>query len=399
MSCQALLQRDYAALGARTEQTAARDDGRATTSGAAEHTLDEPPRHSLQGSRMQVETGTNTASEPADQLTGTTPSRGRGHLDYARSEGNTRCPSAHAKQAAAQDLDLWINRITTGEPLPLEVRIWWLLTSNSRHLEEGTRTMADVAFGHRAERHAPPTTMDHPGQWHYVATRLMAHMVTYSPDEMSGLHWWWHQRRALRIRRAMQRHNIWAIPGSPGYHRHASGHRRPRYQEVPEPPRQTARHNSPGRHQEPPPGVGSPSRTYRSPLQLIAPQRGRGSPHTPGMQGGAPQQHQETRNPNRSRRCSRTPPPAAGRVVFHEGLDRGHGGPNDPPAGQTSSAADPRRRSKRPRTERAHVPNIPMPAKRARQAALDTGPHQATDGASSSSAASLPGSAAGSLPG
>ena len=48
--------------------------------------------------------------------------------------------------------------------------------------------MADVAFGHQAEPHAPPTTRDHPSQWHYVATRLVVHMGTYSPDEMNGLH-------------------------------------------------------------------------------------------------------------------------------------------------------------------------------------------------------------------
>ena len=133
--------------------------------------------------------------------------------------------------------------------------------------------MSDVTFGHRAEPHAPPTTTDHPGQWHYVANQLMAHMGTYSPDEMNGLHWLWHQGAALRIHTAMQRHNIWAIPGSPGYQGHASGHRRPRSQEVPEPPRQVARHNSPGRHQGPPPGMGSPSGTYRSPLRPFAPRR------------------------------------------------------------------------------------------------------------------------------
>ena len=116
------------------------------------------------------------------------------------------------------------------------------------------------------------------------------------------------------------------------------------------------------------------------------------------MQGGAPERHQDTRHPGQSRHRSRTPPPAAGRVVFHEGMDRGYEGPDDPPAQQTSSAADPRRQSKRPRTERTHIPTIPVPAERARQAPLQTGPHQATDGASSSSAASLSGPAAGPLP-
>ena len=117
------------------------------------------------------------------------------------------------------------------------------------------------------------------------------------------------------------------------------------------------------------------------------------------MKGGAPafrtpDRHQEARNPDRSLRRSRTPAPAARRVVFHEGADRDLGSPNDPPDRQTSPAADPRRRSKRPPTDRTHMPTIPTPAERARQAALHTGPHQATDGASSSSAPSLPASAA-----
>ena len=188
MSRQAHLQRDYAALGAQTEHAAPTDDGHATASGAADQTPDEPPRHSTQGGGTRVETGTNTASERCDQPPGTTPSWGRGHLDYARSEGDARRPSTQAEQAAAKDLDLWIDRITTGERLALAVSIRWLFTSQSRHLEKGTRTMADVTFGHRAEPHAPPSTMDHPGQCHYVATRLMAHMATYSPDEMNGLH-------------------------------------------------------------------------------------------------------------------------------------------------------------------------------------------------------------------
>ena len=77
-----------------------------------------------------------------------------------------------------------------------------------------------------------------------------------------------------------------------------------------------------------------------------------------------------------------------------------HGGPNDPNAQRTSSTTDPRRRSKRPRTERAHIiPAIPTPAERERQAALHTDPHQAGDGASSSYAASLPRLPAGLLPG
>ena len=178
MSGQAHLQEDYAAVGAQSEHAAATDNEHATASGAADQIPDDPPRHSAQGGGTRVETGTNTASEPADQPPGTIPSWGQGHLDYARSEGNTRRPSTQAEQAAAQDLHLWINSITTGERLALVVSIRWVLTSQSRHLKEGTHTMADAVFGPRAQRHAPPTTMDHPGQWHYVITRLMAHMGT-----------------------------------------------------------------------------------------------------------------------------------------------------------------------------------------------------------------------------
>ena len=53
--------------------------------------------------------------------------------------------------------------------------------------------------------------------------------------------------------------------------------------------------------------------------------------------------------------------PRRGKVVFHEGMERDHGGPCDPHAQQTSSTTDPRRRSKRPRTARAHIPTILTP--------------------------------------
>ena len=220
--------------------------------------------------------------------------------------------------------------------------------------------MADVTFGHRTG-HTPPATMEHPGQWRYVATWLMAHMGAYSPDEMNGLHWWWHQRAALRIRTAMQDHNIWDIPRS---------------QDVPEPRRQAARRNSPEHPRGPPPGRGSPSGTYSSPLRPFAPQRSPGSPHASGVQGDTPEQRQETRHPGRSRRRSRTPPPAARRVVFNEDMDRDDGGPRDPHARRTSSTSDPRRRSRRPRTNRTHIPTILTPAERERQATLQADPRQ-----------------------
>ena len=232
-SRQAHLQRDYTALG----QVTTAGEGQATASGAADRTADE---RGAPGEGACVEAATNTASEPIGPPPGTAPPWKRGHLDYARLEGDASHPSEQAEQAATQDLGLWVPRLTAGEQLALAVRIQWLLSSRSRHLAEGTRNMADVTFGHRTG-HTPPATMDHPGQWHYVATRLMAHMGAYSPDEMNGLHWQWHQRAALHICATMQDHDIWEIPGSPGYQGHASGHRRPRSQDVPEPPRQAAR--------------------------------------------------------------------------------------------------------------------------------------------------------------
>ena len=375
-SREAHLQRTYDALG-QTGHANATDDGPATASGAGDQAPDEP---GAPGSGTRVEAGTNTASKPTGPPPGTAPPWGRGHLAYARLGGDARHPSDHAEQAAAQDLGMWIHRFTIGEQLALAGSIRWLFTSQSRHLGEGTRTMADITFGH-ATGHTPPATMDHPGQWHYVATELMAHMGGYSPDEMNGLHWQWYQRAALRIPAAMQRHNIWDIPGSPGYQGHASGHQRPQSQDIPEPPREAARRNSPERQRGPPPGMDSSSGRYRSPLQPFAPQRGQGSPHTSEMQGGTPEQHQETRkNPNCSRRRSRTPPPAARCVVFHEDTDRGRGGPNNLHAQRTPSTTDPRRRSKRPRNEQPHIPTILcQPSKSDRQRFTRARPGQQTE--------------------
>ena len=162
-SRQAHLERDYTAL----RQVTTAGEGQATASGAADRTADEcgDPR---EGAR--VEAATNTASKPIGAPPGTAPPPGRGHLDYARLEGDVNRPGEQAEQAATQDQGLWVPRTTAGEQLALAVRIRWLLTSRSRHLAEGTSTMADVTFGHQTG-HTPPATMDHPGQWHYGATR------------------------------------------------------------------------------------------------------------------------------------------------------------------------------------------------------------------------------------
>ena len=164
MSRQAHLQRDYAALK-RTEHATATGDGHAAASGAADQT---PDRRNAPGSGARVEASTNTASEPTGPPPGTAPAWGRGHLDHTRLEGDASHRSDQAEQAAAQDRGLWIKRVTAEEQLALAVQIRWLLTSRSRHLAKGARTMADVTFGHRTG-HTPPATMNHPGQWHHVA--------------------------------------------------------------------------------------------------------------------------------------------------------------------------------------------------------------------------------------
>ena len=116
---QAHLQRDDSALEKIQHATAAHD-APATGSGAADQA---PDKRGTPGSGTRVEEGTNTASKPTGDLRGTALCWGRGHLDYARSESDTRQPSDHAKKAAAQDLGLWIVRLTTKERLALVVRL------------------------------------------------------------------------------------------------------------------------------------------------------------------------------------------------------------------------------------------------------------------------------------
>ena len=235
-----------------------------------------------------MEAATNTASEPIGPPPGTTPLWGAG-APGLRTLGGQRQPPQRTSGARGDrrpgPLDPQSYRRGAARPCCWHTMV---LSSRSRWLAEGIRTMADVTFGHRTG-HTPPATMDHPGQWHYLATRLMAHMGAYSPDEMNGLHWQWHQRAALRIRTAMQDHGILEIPGSPGYQGQTSGHQRPRSQDVPEPAREAARRNSPERPQGPPPGRGSPSGTYSSFLRPFAPRRSPGSPRASGVQGGTPE--------------------------------------------------------------------------------------------------------------
>ena len=112
---QAHLQRDYSTLG----QIATTGEGQATASGAADRTTDE---RNAPGEATRVETATNTASEAVAPPPGAAPPWGRGHLDYARLEGDASHPSEQAEQEATQDLGFWIPRLVTGEQLQLAVR-------------------------------------------------------------------------------------------------------------------------------------------------------------------------------------------------------------------------------------------------------------------------------------
>ena len=88
--------------------------------------------------------------------------------------------------------------------------IRWILQRDT-HIAEGDRTMVGVIFGHREAPHAPPSTMAHGDHWHYVATRLMAHMGVRTAAEANHLHWQWHRTAALRIRDAMCRNGNWEL--------------------------------------------------------------------------------------------------------------------------------------------------------------------------------------------
>ena len=210
-SHQAHLRRNYAALGATAEtHTTTMGDGEAR--GQLEGVVSQRPAPQdapVHGVRAPAETG--TVSRPVEGV----PPRltrpwGQESLDYAQSKRDAQRPTAEAGRAAALDLDLWIPRISDVEQLTIQIRPPWI-PMDIQHIRTGARTMADVMFNLREGRHSPLPTMEHPGQWRYVATRLMAHMRASTQDDLNRLHWGWHHRAALRIREALIRHNVWTI--------------------------------------------------------------------------------------------------------------------------------------------------------------------------------------------
>ena len=135
-----------------------------------------PPR--VTGTRRQAEqrtrprksaaptkAGTNTASEPTGPPLATALPWGRGHLDYARLEGDASCPSDHAEQALAQDLAMWINRLTTEEQLAF----------GGQHLMGAHLVVPPPRGGdlHHGRRHIRPPARAHAPR-HHDSPRLMA---------------------------------------------------------------------------------------------------------------------------------------------------------------------------------------------------------------------------------
>ena len=151
-------------------------------------------------------------------------------LDYEQSKVDAQRPSAEADGAAALDLDLWLPRTSDVEQLTIQVRTR-LVLMDLHHIRNGTCTMVDVIFNHHEGQHSAIPTLEHPSQWQYVATRLMAHMGAHTPDDLNLLHWRWHHRRALRIREALIRRNIGTgtpRPRGPPIPDRATGHQRQR---------------------------------------------------------------------------------------------------------------------------------------------------------------------------
>ena len=169
---------------------------------------------------------------------------GQESLDYARSEEDSQRPTVEADRVAALDVDLWIAWISDVEQLTIQVRTQWVLM-DIHNIRNGTCTMANVIFNHPEGRDSPPPTMEHPSQWRYVATPLMAHMGAYTPDALNQLHRQWHHRAALRIQEVLIGQNIWTIRtplprGQPSPDK-ATGHQRQRSPTTQGPPRQMAR--------------------------------------------------------------------------------------------------------------------------------------------------------------
>ena len=180
----------------------------------------------------------------------------------------------------------------------------------------------------------------------------------------------------------------WNTPAGGGMWPPATGHQRQRSPTAQGPPRQVARTSHSQSPHRRPTGVAPPCDPQRSPLRPFAhPRPDHGDQRAPDGATGqhSPRTPQPPRGARRSagaRHQSRTPPSAARRVTFQADDDNSPNEPGGRHRRQMSPAAEPQRRTKRPRTDRTPIPTILPPTERARLAAL--GAHTDTAGATAS---------------
>ena len=158
----------------RSHTTTADDNHRSRPrTGITDRAPGMPPPLSRQGRRTITSEDTIATEGSAGQ-----PARGTAlpweeeNLDYGQTEGDACHPRAEAEHAPARDLDPLITQRTDGEQLTLGTSTQ-LLLQQQEYMKNETSTVADVIFGlvrRRTPRSPPPTTMEHPSQWHYLAT-------------------------------------------------------------------------------------------------------------------------------------------------------------------------------------------------------------------------------------
>ena len=268
--------------------------------------------------------------------------------------------------------------------------------------------MADVIFNHREGPHSPLSTLEHLSEWQYVATRLMAHMGAYTPDNLDRLHWRWHHGAALRIREALIRHNIWTIrtprPQGPPTPDSTTGHQCQRSPTTQGPPRQTAHTSGSQSPQRRPSDVAPPCSPQQSPLRPFThPQPDHGDQRAPDGENGqhsprTPPTPQGSRKLTGTQRQSRTPPSAARRVTFRADANNAQDKLGGRQCRQMSAEAEPGRRTKRPRRIERKSPQILPPTERARLAALNVHDGTAETAVSSPSTAASPARRSGTTP-
>ena len=149
---QAHLQRDYTSLG----QIATTGEGQVTASGAADRTMDE---RNAPGEGGRVEAATNTASEPVAPPPGAAPPWGRGHLDYARLDGDASHPSEQAEQEATQDPQACHRGAArTGRPHTMGT-FFAVPPPRGGNTHHGRRHVLSSDRAHAPRHHGPPRPM------------------------------------------------------------------------------------------------------------------------------------------------------------------------------------------------------------------------------------------------